>query len=130
MVSFLGCPLPFGFSHSCSFKQYFLIFLIELYIYGHNDLFSASNIYRNLLDCGSTNTTMGADMSAGNGNSQRCNASSFLINPSILATSAIIRRRTSFVKPYRRFGVKWASILLGNMAYLHFLQTTTWNSGK
>jgi hypothetical protein len=94
-------------------------------MYRHRDPSSASNIHCNPLGYGGANVVIGTDVSTRNGNLQRYNASSFLINPLILATSTIIRRRASFVKPCRRFRVKWASILLGNTVYLHFLQTTT-----
>jgi hypothetical protein len=115
--------------HLYLFQLCFCIFGTLSHIYGHVRP-PTSNIYRNRLDCGSTNAVMGTAVSAGNGSLQHCNASLFLINPPICATSAMMRWRTSFVNPCGRSGVKWASILLGNTAYLHLLQIITRNSGK
>jgi hypothetical protein len=75
-------------------------------MYRHRDPSLASNIHRNLLGCSGANVVIGTDVSTRNRNLQRYNTSSFLINPLILATSAIIRRRASFVKPCGRFRVK------------------------
>ena len=90
-------------------------------IYRHGNPTSALNIHCNPLGCGVTNTVIGANMSTGNENFQRYDIFLFYTNPPIMATLAMILRRVFFVKPCGHFGVKWVSILLGNMAYLHIL---------
>lgn len=106
------------------------MFLMFPHTYGHVTPSLTWNVHQNPFDYRAASAAIGLDVSARNRNLQLFNISSFLINPPILPSSSVICRRAFSVSPCSRSSAKWESIQLGNTAYLHFLQMTTWNSGK
>src|SRR6187402_931142 len=130
VASFFRRPLPLGVFHPWASNACFRIFLSDPHTYEHIKPLSTPNVHRNPLVWGACNAAIGSVVSTGNGNSHCFNAFSFKINLLTFAKPFAILSRSCFTNPCGRWGVKWASIWLGNTAYLHFLQIITRNSGK